>query len=372
MEEKGFMLEWKGYNSSSKTFQNLYEDKDFTDVTLVCDDNARLEVHKVIVSSCSEFFSQILKQNPHPHPLIYLQGVSIGHLQLLKSFMYIGRTKVNLDQIDGFLEISKRFLNQPSDDISPQHQTSDNGQTSTPNTITQESKVKVEKKKKRTGKAKVDLESTSNSILNQLSHAIGKTESCLQCSFKCENKRALTRHRFRKHIDQNLACSGPDCGKVFKNKSILNDHVKRKHVGGNTRQYLCEKCDYATKWRASFQRHQSKHIGNQKQCHHCEYSCADNYGLNLHFERKHSDIEYKCDQCDVSTRTRRMMKFHVGKVHDGVRYYCELCSHQATTAYNLKTHTQRTHEHIEFKCTFCDFKDSEKSRTLLHEKRTHG
>ena len=228
-------------------------------------------------------------------------------------------------------------------------------------------------KKKRTGKTKVDLESTSNSVLlNQLSHAIGKTEACPQCSFKCENKRALTRHRFRKHVDQNLACSDPDCGKVFKNKSILNDHVKRKHMGGNTRQYLCEKCDYSTKWRASFQRHQSKHTGNQKQCDHCEYSCADNYGLNLHFERKHSDIEYKCDQCDVKTRTRTMMKFHVHKVHEGVRYYCESCSHQATTAYNLKTHKQRTHEQIEFKCTFCDFKDSEKSRTLLHEKRTHG
>ena len=51
MEEKELMLEWKGYSSSNTTFQNLYEDQDFTDVTLVCEDNARLEVHKVIVSS---------------------------------------------------------------------------------------------------------------------------------------------------------------------------------------------------------------------------------------------------------------------------------------------------------------------------------
>ena len=214
--------------------------------------------------------------------------------------------------------------------------------------------------------------STSNSTdLNELSHAIRQTESCIQCSFKCETKKALSRHRFKRHVNQNLHCTEPDCEKVFKHRSILTVHVRRKHLG-IIGQYMCERCDYSTKWAACFQRHKSKHIGNQKQCHHCEYSCADNYGLNLHFDRKHSDIEYKCDQCDVKTRTRRMMKFHVQKVHEGVRYYCKLCSHQATTAYNLKTHKQRTHDQIEFKCTFCDFKDSEKSRALLHEKRTHG
>ena len=116
MEDTGVMLEWKGYGSTTGTvFQNLYTDQDFTDVTLACEDNARLEAHKVILSSCSEFFSKILRQNPNPHPLIYLQGVTISDLQLLKSFMYIGRTRVNLDQMDGFLEVSKRFLNQPSD-----------------------------------------------------------------------------------------------------------------------------------------------------------------------------------------------------------------------------------------------------------------
>ena len=171
--------------------------------------------------------------------------------------------------------------------------------------------------------------STSNSTdLNELSHAIRQTESCIQCSFKCDTKKALSGNRFKRHFNQNLLCTEPDCEKVFKHRSILTVHVRRKHMG-ITRQYMCERCDYSTKWAACFQRHKSKHIGNQKQCHHCEYSCADNHGLNLHFDRKHSDIEYKCDQCNVKTRTRRMMKFHVQKVHDGVRYYCKSCSHQA-------------------------------------------
>ena len=117
MDETGAILEWKGFDATTgSAFQNLYADQDFTDVTLACEDNARLEAHKVILSSCSDFFSKILRQNPNPHPLIYLQGVSISDLKLLKSFMYLGRTQVNLAQIDGFLEVSKHFLNQPLDD----------------------------------------------------------------------------------------------------------------------------------------------------------------------------------------------------------------------------------------------------------------
>ena len=358
MEDTGVMLEWKGYGSTTGTvFQNLYTDQDFTDVTLACEDNARLEAHKVILSSCSEFFSKILRQNPNPNPLIYLQGATISDLQLLKSFMYIGRARVNLDQMDGFLEVSKRFLNQPSDNAT--QKISDDTQSNILKTNKKEIKVKTEKKRKELFENE-SLESVKTELL-----------SCPQCSFKGKSKKEVSRHRFKRHVNQNLVCGEPDCGKVFKHRSILKDHVKKKHMG-LTKEYLCENCDYSSKWSSSFMRHRSKHTGNQKLCQHCQYSCPTNHMLRKHLESKHSEIEYDCGQCDVKTRTRRMMKFHVKKVHEGVRFYCELCSHQATTAYNLKAHKQRTHDQVEFKCTFCHFKDSEKSRVILHERRTHG
>ena len=114
MDESGIVLQWKGYNSTKDlSFQILFEDQDFTDVTLACENGSSLQAHKVILSSCSEFFSKILKQNPSPHPLVYLQGVSIEDLNLLKRFMYIGRTHVKMDQIESFMNVSRRFLNQP-------------------------------------------------------------------------------------------------------------------------------------------------------------------------------------------------------------------------------------------------------------------
>ena len=118
MDDPGAELEWKGFTlTTGKAFQSLFEDKNLTDVTLVCEENAKIEAHKVILSSCCEFFAKILKQNPHPHPLVYLQGVRFKDLELLKQFMYLGSAKVHFDEIQSFMDLSQRFLNQHSEEV---------------------------------------------------------------------------------------------------------------------------------------------------------------------------------------------------------------------------------------------------------------
>ena len=62
------------------TFGSLKEDKDFTDVTLVCEDGKQVEVHKVILASSSPFFQNILRKNKHIHPLIYMRGMKSDDL----------------------------------------------------------------------------------------------------------------------------------------------------------------------------------------------------------------------------------------------------------------------------------------------------
>ena len=75
MGEK-FNLSWNEFeNCASKTVKDLLSDQDFTDVTLVCDEDKQIKAHKVILGSCSSLFANILKSNPHPHPLLYLSGI---------------------------------------------------------------------------------------------------------------------------------------------------------------------------------------------------------------------------------------------------------------------------------------------------------
>jgi hypothetical protein len=88
------------------TFNVLYSDQEFTDVTLVCEEDKQVKAHKVILSSTSKLFRRILLRNPHQHPLIYLKGVDI---QLILQFIYLGQVEVAQDYLKIFIEAAKEL-----------------------------------------------------------------------------------------------------------------------------------------------------------------------------------------------------------------------------------------------------------------------
>ena len=67
---------------ASNTFKQLWEDKYFTDVTLVTEDHIQIKAHKLILSSASVFVGNILTNNPHQNPLIFLKDIKNTHLSL--------------------------------------------------------------------------------------------------------------------------------------------------------------------------------------------------------------------------------------------------------------------------------------------------
>ena len=73
MSEK-LCLQWNDFKENVvDTFGSLREDKDFTDVTLACEDGNQVEAHKVILANSSPFFQNLLRRNKqHTHPLIYM------------------------------------------------------------------------------------------------------------------------------------------------------------------------------------------------------------------------------------------------------------------------------------------------------------
>ena len=71
MSEK-LCLQWNDFKENAvDTFGSLREDKDFTDVTLACEDGKQVEAHKVILANSSPFFQNILRRNKHTHPMHY-------------------------------------------------------------------------------------------------------------------------------------------------------------------------------------------------------------------------------------------------------------------------------------------------------------
>ena len=102
-----FCLRWNDFESNVSTaFRDLREEKDFFDVTLACDDS-QVEAHKVILAACSPFFRNVLKRNPHQHPLLYLKGVKYKELVCVLNFMYQGEVNVAQEELNSFLAVAE-------------------------------------------------------------------------------------------------------------------------------------------------------------------------------------------------------------------------------------------------------------------------
>ena len=109
MSEK-FCLKWNDFHSNvTKSFINLRREEDFYDVTLVCDDQKQISAHKVVLSSSSEFFKYILKQNKHSHPLLCLEGIDSRELNNVLDYVYHGEVSIHQDDLDRFLSVAQRL-----------------------------------------------------------------------------------------------------------------------------------------------------------------------------------------------------------------------------------------------------------------------
>ena len=101
-------LQWNDFKENiTSSFRNLREDNDFTDVTLVCDEDKQIKAHKVLLSSSSLLLRRILLNNPHQHPLIYLKGIEDRILQSILQFMYLGQIEIAHEDLQQFIDTAK-------------------------------------------------------------------------------------------------------------------------------------------------------------------------------------------------------------------------------------------------------------------------
>ena len=109
MSEK-LCLQWNDFKENAiNAFGSLKEDKDFTDVTLACEDGRQVEAHKVILASSSPFFQNLLRRNKHTHPLIYMRGVKSDDLLAIVDFLYCGEASVHQENLESFLAIAEEL-----------------------------------------------------------------------------------------------------------------------------------------------------------------------------------------------------------------------------------------------------------------------
>ena len=103
-------LKWNDFQTNvSKSFSVLRNCSDFQDVTLVSDDHQKLSAHRIILSTCSEYFREVLRGNEEQKPILCLENVSFKDLESILDYIYHGETQVEQKYVQRFLKLAQRF-----------------------------------------------------------------------------------------------------------------------------------------------------------------------------------------------------------------------------------------------------------------------
>jgi len=290
--DENYNLQWNDFAEKvTGAFQEFRQEGDFFDVTLACMDSGSkpLQAHKVILSACSNFFKSIFRQqtetNKHPNPYIYLRGVTYDDLTSILDFIYNGEVNIAQNDLNDFLAVAeelqiKGLTNQdnenssgnfPEKSVTASRRRKSTGQeeapekkirkmSPVPSTSIQKIKIKDETETKNPNVSNQELrtensnlsfddfkvddylnddetpEPTLNAkeVMDYLEQQVDengkeiKLFKCLLCNKIANDRSNMRRHMIVTHAKPiNKPCPFK-CGKIFKHKFTLSNHVTKK------------------------------------------------------------------------------------------------------------------------------------------------
>ena len=257
-------LKWNDYQDNiGLAYRELREVQEFGDVTLICEDNHKIESHKVILASASKFFKNILIENKHSHPMIYMRGFKTRDLVSVLDFIYHGEANIYEEDLNDFLAIAEELeLKGLSSSTKSNNKSLPNVENkvrpiknkgssqcmvsnSSPNTFTTETfnEDKVETSfnstvslldrssvmDARTSVSFKDENTELDEKINSMLQKINNVWTCTECGKTDNNNRV---YNIKKHIEshiEGLAHPCGHCGKTFRSRNLLQSHLSRVH-----------------------------------------------------------------------------------------------------------------------------------------------
>ena len=232
-----FCLKWSDFQSNVSNSFGLLRNEDYLhDVTIVTDDNEQVEAHKLVLSASSEYFKSIFKRNKSPNLLICLEGVSSEHLLNVLDYIYNGEVQIFQEHIDKFLEVAHRFKlegllgNKHEDPLGEVQEPVDDN-----NILKQEAEIrKPNSSNERTTVPKIaivfsgEVSEIDQQIFKYVEKSSDGTYVCKICGKSSVKKRTHIRNHIETHLE-GLSFDCRECGKDFRSRNLLSQHIHFKH-----------------------------------------------------------------------------------------------------------------------------------------------
>ena len=245
MSSENLCLKWEDFHTNiSLSYKEIREDQEFSDVTLVGEGNVKIKAHKVILAASSKFFKDLLHDNQHPHPLMYMRGIKGEHLSALVNFMYHGEANIFQGNLDEFLVIAKELelkgLSEPQCEEEYKNKSNNSNKSQSPMTDSRKNATNQINLIKDESFEEPDLRKDTNGVL-------------FEEIVKDKIDRGLD-DKIATYMEQNMkgnwVCKL--CGKIdtsLNKKQNMQSHIEIKHIEGfSHRCSMCEKSFKARKY----------------------------------------------------------------------------------------------------------------------------
>ena len=260
MSEK-FALKWNEFQANwNNSLSEFRKDTDFSDVTLISEDKVKFSAHKLILTSCSNVFKFILKENSHANSLLYLGGVSSKNMGFILDYIYHGEVNIYQEHLDSFLESAQKLEiagligdNQDSNETNNESNEFEQNKNHLPQahkeeqmfasydtssslvTATETGVVKQRKQYSRAPSNDVpkiyvgdltpeEIEAKTKDLYQK----VDGVYTCLQCGKISTGPSCNMKFHVETHLD-GLCYPCNICGKEFRSKNILKHHKARYH-----------------------------------------------------------------------------------------------------------------------------------------------
>ena len=267
IRQEQFHLEWNDFQKGIvSTYQELRNKQDFSDVTLVCEDNQRMRAHKLILSNSCEFFRAVLAEEQSSQPVIYMRGVSRDVMESLVDFIYRGEVSIPQDLINEFLDLAgdlkmKGLVKNESDENAKKDDIAEDGdgEDGQKKTRMKSSRLQRPQNQNISEEEELDLNST-------------------ELESKIDDEGIVSESNFK---ERRVSVSFGEKNEELKEKIQLLIE-KREN------QWACIACDRMSKSPADARRHAEIHIsGFVHTCTKCDKTFQTSNSVNMHFYTNH-------------------------------------------------------------------------------------
>ena len=347
-------------DSVSTLHYQLYETKEFADVTLISDDYQTIEAHKTMLGHSSIIFRTLLHLSSDQKPIIFLKGVEYKELLALVKLIYLGKASLAENELISLFEVAKEYkinllnFNDEKDaqtkakklDFLPQasvkeHEPHGNIQINKLNFLNLATNFKHDSVNEN-GHESFEVE---NELMN--SPEVGSPRAKGHEDITQNNKEDVSNI-----IDPNLK------ERIYVTEMSQDQNVEVSDLENDPSNKMCNQ--------------KIRKVEEQSECTVCAKTFTTLRSLQRHTKIIHElAFNEKCEKCGMTFNSRYGLKDHIKRVHDPPIYFsCDKCNWKTKQRHAAVMRRHKI-QHHQLSCDFCKISFEKDEEFYAHIKRDH-